>query len=86
MLDEIRWAISDWWREYWSLFAVLVFAFAAILGFAAAGIYFVDRPSCYAAFRDANMPARWSFYGGCQIHVDGRWIPAEAYRVTKADD
>lgn len=41
--------------------------------------YFVERPSCYAQWRDSGYEVRWSFWGDCQLSKDGKhWIVDEA--------
>ena len=48
----------------------------AMLGFA----YGVAMPICNAQTADIGLPHRWSFWGGCQIQENGKWIPLENWR------
>lgn len=82
-MDDFRYAVSDWWTEYWTLVLLLIGMLVGLIVLVVAGTYFIDRPSCYARFGDLNMQVRWSFYGGCQVEVDGLWTPVEAYRVAE---
>ena len=39
-----------------------------------------DRPSCFARTANIGMPARWSFYGACQVEIaPGTWVPLERW-------
>lgn len=48
--------------------------------------YGVDRPACYAKWAGSDYKARWSFWGDCQISVNGEtWMPEDAYREIHKD-
>lgn len=45
-------------------------------------IYWVAKYSCEQHWRDAGFESRFGVFAGCQLYVDGRWIPSEVYRVV----
>ena len=64
--------------------SIVILALLGFAGIVSAAYAFIDRPSCYATWRDSEFQARWSFWGGCQLSRDGRvWAPAaDAYVTT----
>lgn len=59
-----------------------------ICALALAGLFFgaeygIERPSCYAHWRDSGLRVRWSIYGDCQVSSDGKhWITDDAFTQT----
>lgn len=49
---------------------------------AAVCMYAFNRPACHASFAGSGLDTRWSFRGGCQVQVNGRWLPAKNVRVN----
>lgn len=45
-----------------------------------AAVNFLSSLSCEKQWADSGMDSRYSFFGGCQIKVDGLWIPSRVYR------
>jgi hypothetical protein len=60
------------------LLAILACALLiAILFMALQSLMILD---CNGQTKDIGLPHRYSFFGGCQIHEDGNWIPLENWR------
>ena len=55
-----------------SIIAVLIFV--AVIGFSS-----VTLRKSICSKKYSSFPNRWEFFSGCQIEVDGKWIPADAY-------
>lgn len=64
-----------WWSI--SRFAVIV-AISFLL--CIIGKYALERPTCYAEWKNSGMHYYWSLSTGCLVEVDiGKWIPTENY-------
>lgn len=55
---------------------VCVVLVAAIFAFA----YAIDKVQCYKKYADYSP--EYSFWGGCQIEINGKLTPVEAVRST----
>lgn len=61
-------------------FALVVTGCMAIVaGGGVAAYATLDPRSCAAEW--ANYEHRWSFHGGCQIRLDGRWVPTSNVKI-----
>lgn len=45
-------------------------------------VYFVEKASC-ARVWDEAYPSRYTLWEGCQIKIDGKWIPQESFILNK---
>lgn len=66
------------------LLCVVLAGAGAIVALTVLGVYTIDRPSCYAQWRDSGHKVRWDIWGGCRISTDGgqTWIPSDNYVVN----
>jgi hypothetical protein len=72
-------------RDFLIDILVPVFGFFVIpLGLMLLGIYGLMVWECNAKTSGIGYAKRFSVMGGCQIHVDGRWLPLENYRGFEA--
>ena len=57
------------------MFVIVVFVmlFSGFSGI----IYVVEGISCSQKWQ--SFPSKYELFSGCQIQVDGKWIPAESY-------
>lgn len=46
-------------------------------------VYGISKPVCIAKTKDIGMKSRWSFFGGCQIYDNNKWIPLLNYRYIE---
>lgn len=46
--------------------------------------YSIGRQSCLEKW--ASFSPKFSFFGGCQIMVDGKYIPSENYKYMALDN
>ena len=79
--ERLRW----WWRDVresmiFQVTAVILGVILSVILLAGVMTYTFARPSCHAETAQIGHPARWSFWGACQIQVeDGSWIPLRNY-------
>lgn len=59
---------------------VCVAFFAAICAIACAIAYAINRVQCYKKYADYSP--EYSYWGGCQIEINGKLTPVEAVRST----
>lgn len=56
------------------------FSIPAILGLALLWLLMKgDEYRCSQAWKDSGYETRLNF--GCQVHVDGRWVPADSVKI-----
>ena len=55
---------------------VCVAFFAALVAI----VYVINKVQCYKKYADYSP--EYSFWGGCQIEINGKLIPVEAVRTT----
>lgn len=36
---------------------------------------------CEQKIAPSGYECTWDFFAGCQVHIDGRWVPYEKWRV-----
>lgn len=46
--------------------------------------YFIERQSCSAKWE--SFSPRYSFWGGCRIMLDGKYIPSKEYKYMALDN
>jgi hypothetical protein len=65
------------WQELGGLLlfiaAILLIAISLILGLA----YTIGPRECAAKTAGLGVPHRWSFWGDCQVQIEGKWIPLD---------
>lgn len=60
---------------------VYVGALLAVAALLVGAAMWVSSASCTASWQDSGHAVRWAPIQGCQIQVDGAWLPADKYRV-----
>lgn len=70
--------------EFLGVLAGMVLGTAVLIVAVAIGLeYGLERPACYAEWRDSGFQVRWSLYGDCQLSTDGKiWITDKAAIAT----
>lgn len=66
----------NYFKDSLAISIIVLVAAVIIIAF----YYFIARFSCHQRWKDAGLESRFTLLGGCQLQIDGRWIPAENYR------
>ena len=54
-----------------------------VLGLTGSGAYWLMSQKCAEQWGKSGMNYEYGLIKGCILEVDGRWIPADAYRHAK---
>lgn len=65
------------------VFLIYFGAFLAIMLFTFVPIYAMESISCYSKW-DAQYEPTYGVFSDCKIKVDGKYIPASAYKIVKS--
>lgn len=66
--------------QLWAAAAVLLLTIGAP-SVMMLGSYASSRYSCHIHWKDSGFGYRYKMGVGCMLEINGRWIPAENYRV-----
>lgn len=70
-------------RKYLGGYMNDLIAFLGMMLALAVTVSLLHSESCESKFDASGMEHRYEFMGGCQIKVDGVWIPSDNWRSTK---
>ena len=76
--------MMDWEDWVWCIVLILVVV-AVLVGITVGITYLTMPPTCEAMTENIGLPHQWSFWGGCQVQEDGKWIPLENWRYFGND-
>lgn len=68
--------------QAWVVVLGLVLAAALFLSAIVVGVTWGDRITCRNKADTIDLPYRWSMSAGCNVRVDGQYIPIDQVRVT----
>ena len=61
------------------LFLMIVPICAPIVG----AMIYLKSLKCHSEWADSGIESDWSMVAGCRVNFEGKWIPADRFRVIK---
>lgn len=60
-----------------------MFMIIVVLGLAYGSMIWWPSFECEQKVAPSGYECTWDFFAGCQVNIDGRWVPYEKWRVIE---
>ncbi len=68
------------WKELFAIVAISILVLVVGGALVGLGLSPLLNEGCNQMTADIGMPHRWSFFGGCQVQENDKWIPLDNWR------
>lgn len=69
----------------WTFVISMILIFAILMALVVVGGILYESKACYERANAIGLESQWSFYKGCLINVEDKWIPMENWRYVEGD-